>query len=151
MRPVALLVAALLAGALAPYPAATATARNAVDCAGPTLAVAGHGTPPLLRSGSDVRVTGEYFVDGCDDVGGSRDGALGCANDDDREKAVPLADVEMLLRQDGRTWRLGRADATGLGRIAWDVHLPPGLPAGRAVLETATSETLVVHVGRPIR
>lgn len=140
MRPVALLVAALLAVALAPFPGSPAVA----SCAGPMLLVPGPQRPlPELAAGREVSVTGEFFLDGCDDTGG-QDVIFGC--EEEREVETPMAGVELLLRQRGREWSLGTADADARGRIGWDVRVPDGLRPGRARLLTEGSQALVVSV-----
>ena len=54
--------------------------------------------------------------------------------------------VELVLRQQGREWPLGTADADGDGDISWDVRVPAGLRPGRARLLTEGSEVLVVAI-----
>jgi hypothetical protein len=152
MRPFLPLVTLLLAAALAPFPGATARA----SCVGPQLAVAGQrsatpegrpgqGEPAVLRA-SVVTVEGRYFADGCDDTGGQTTG-FGCAHQTrPQDRVAPMKEVQLVLRQGGREWSLGTADASARGRIAWRVRIPADLEPGRARLLAATSRTAVVVV-----
>jgi hypothetical protein len=144
MRPVALLVALLLAAAVAPLPGSPAEA----SCAGPQLTLTGvtgqAAHLPVVRPGAAVTVEGRYFVDGCDDTGGQATGP-GCAHQDrPQDRVTPMTHVELVMRQHGREWSLGAADATTHGRISWNVWIPAGIEAGRARLLAATSQTLVI-------
>ncbi len=153
MRPLLPLVLLLLAAAVAPFPGAPASA----SCVGPQLATAGQRAipsearpgqrAPAVRPASVVSVDGRFFVDGCDDTGGQTS-VLGCDRQAGPEDQVaPMKDVELVLRQGGREWSLGTADADAHGRITWDVRIPVDLRSGRAILLAATSRTAVVVVG----
>jgi hypothetical protein len=143
MRPAALLVAALLVAALAPVPGSPAAA----SCAGPVLGIAGPAEPPELPPGDELTVTGRFFVDGCDDTGG-QDAVLGCDEDhqEDHEVVTRMTHVDLVLRQRGREWPLGTADATRGGDISWEVRVPDGLRPGRARLVAGSSQVLMVVV-----
>ncbi|MGH3424490.1 MAG: hypothetical protein ACRDO8_07170 [Nocardioidaceae bacterium] len=107
---------------------------------------------PTLVRGEVVAVAGRAFVDGCDDTGGGST-FLGCTHREAGETETPLHDVALTLRQHGRTWRLGRADAGSategrLGHVLWKVHVPRELRPGRAVLR-AKGARLVVTISAP--
>jgi hypothetical protein len=118
------------------------------SCAGPALAV-GDQVHPLVSPGQRVIVTGHYFVDGCNDTR-SVEVSPGCAASEQREPVAPLDDIALSIRQHGRAWRLGIADATGAGdasgRVTWVVRLPTDLEPGRAALVTHQSLPLRVTV-----
>ena len=139
MRPAALLVAALLAVALGPLPSSPVAA----SCAGPVLSITGPTNPTALRPGDDITVGGRSFVDGCDDTGG-QDGVFGC--DREHEVVTRMVDVQLVLRQRGREWPLGTADAAGSGDITWRVRVPDGPRPGRARLVAGTAQALRVAI-----
>jgi hypothetical protein len=145
MRPAVLLVTLLLAAAVAPFPGSPAQA----SCVGPQLSITGQRARlPEVRPAIAVTVDGRYFVNGCDDTGGQATG-FGCAHRTrPQDRVTPMAHVELVLRQHGREWRLGTAEATSDGRISWDVRVPVGVEPGRARLMTPASDTLVVVVPR---
>jgi hypothetical protein len=139
MRPAALLVAALLAAALAPFPGSPAAA----SCAGSVLSIAGPTDPPELQPGDALTVDGRFFVDGCDDTGG-QDTFFGC--EEEHETVTPMTDVDLVLRQRGREWPLGTADATRDGDLSWEVRVPAGLRPGRASLVADGAQDLRVRI-----
>ena len=62
-----------------------------------------------------------------------------------------MQDVALELRQDGRSWRLGTADAgtaeeQRLGYVTWTVELPEGVQPGRARLVADTAQPVDVRV-----
>lgn len=127
------------------------------SCAGPELsAPALVDRPPQLMIGGETTVTGTSFVDGCDDGGGAD--VLGCSRDEG-ETVTPLRDVTLILRQQGRTWELGTADAGTaqegrLGQVSWTIRVPMDLAAGPAVLVAGRARLKVevggrLHVDRP--
>lgn len=128
--------------------------RAAASCAAPYLRIAG--TPrelrPPVRRGSTVTVTGFGFVDGCDDSRGTT--TFGCfSHSEEREPEHPLPHLSLRVRQQGRAWALGTADAEKaahqrLGRVTWEVRLPAALRPGRATLGADGSQPLVVLVRR---
>jgi hypothetical protein len=122
-----LLGTVLLGLAAAPVPSPSAIA----SCAGPSIDVVGRAD---LRPGGRVTVTGERFLDGCQDLGSCT--SVGC---DDQEcdygpEPEPQEDIELRLVQGDRTWRLGTTDADETGRATWNVEIPAGARAGRAQL-----------------
>ena len=144
----AALVLALLGAAAATAPDLGSPA--AASCAGPSLD-AGRGPRAVVTAGAPLVVRGEAFLDGCDDTGACTAGCSGCR----RSEVHGLRDVTLAVRQGGRTWRLGSADAgdadgeqRARGDVAWDVVLPPDLRPGRAVLRTDAGGRLVVRVER---
>lgn len=129
----------------------------AASCADPTLSVAGAeggaGSAPVLVTDMAFDVDGRGFVDGCDDTG--EGSTWGCGSDEG-EIETPLSDVELVARQDGRTWQLGTADAGTAeigrtGQVTWRVTLPSGLGPGRAVLLAGDDTRLPVRVSRSAR
>lgn len=110
------------------------------SCAAPPIAVAGQDVDrPVLARGSAITVTGERFVDGCDDTGGG-----GCEED---QAFPPYEDVVLRLTAGGRSQDLASASADADGDIAWEVVLPADLEPGTAVLETEVSDGLSVLIG----
>ena len=108
----------------------------------------------VLVRGEVATVEGSHFVDGCRDtmtcsgVGGCQS----CTYDEPPE--VPMQDVALELRQDGRSWRLGTADAgtageQRLGQVTWTVELPDGVRPGRARLLAETAQPVKVRVAEP--
>ena len=71
-----------------------------------------------------------------------------------------MRNVALSLRQGTKVWDLGVEDAgtvvdDGLGRITWQVSVPPGVRPGRALLVAGEAELLVTvakaRVDRPAR
>jgi hypothetical protein len=121
-------VALLGALLLALSPLGPTTGAASASCAGPQLDL-----EPDQVLGPGDEVTGEWFLDGCQDSIGCTGGCSGgCAYDDARPR--PSRDVVLRLRQDGRTWRLATGDASNDGEIVWTATLPPGVEPGRARL-----------------
>ena len=149
MRSFVLVMAVLLALSLTPYPQPPASA----SCAAPILSVVDHpdSTQIVLVRGTEIVVSGKYFIEGCDDEGRSGS-TFGCSGDDDVAVEAPMSDVELVLLHGRSTMTqtpLGVADATGeLGSITWTVSIPPDQPLGRAVLKTEGSEPLPVGIVR---
>lgn len=118
------------------------------SCAAPQLGLAGTPTS-AVQLGHPLTVRGRGFVHGCDDTGSGTTG--GCAPGPG-ETETPIGGVRLLLRQDGRTWRLGTADAgtaqhNRLGHVSWRVRIPGGAHPGPATLRAGTARlpvTLVV-------
>lgn len=140
MRPTFLAVLALLFGlAVAPYPQSPARA----SCVGPTLAVEKHA---VLEQATTLTVDGKWFVDGCADTGTCRTGP-GCDDcEPEIEQPEPMTDVYLELRQGGRRFVLGAADAGEDGRITWEFQLPEGVRPGRAVLGATRWGPVVVRI-----
>ena len=139
-----LLLVGLLAVVLAPFPAAPVSA----SCAGASF----EGIDRLvLVRGETATVEGRHFVDGCRDTM-SCSGVGGCQSCEyDEPPEVPMQDVVLELRQDGRSWRLGTADAgtaeeQRLGHVTWTVALPDGVQPGRARLVADTAQPVRVRV-----
>jgi hypothetical protein len=108
----------------------------------------GASEPPLVTVGSELVVSGQGFVDGCDDQRGGD--AFGCT-EEEPEPEEPLADVDLVLKQRGNTWVLGTASAGSaddneLGRVTWDVVIPDDVRSGPARLTTAYSDPLRIEV-----
>lgn len=128
-----------------PWPGPPASA----SCASPYLQVAeDSAAPPVLGRGDRVTVEGRAFVDGCDDTGAAT--AWGCSTDEG-ESEQPMRDVQLRLRQGGRTWQLGSEDAgttddNRLGQISWRVTVPHGVQPGPATLVADSSGPLQVRV-----
>ena len=137
-----LLTRAALLGALLLVlsPLGPTTGAASASCAGPQLDL-----EPDQVLGPGIEVTGEWFLDGCQDTG-SCSGLAGCTHCTYGPEPRPLTDVPLRLRQDGRTWLLDRTDADDAGRVAFTVTLPPGARAGRAVLTTAYGSRHVVRL-----
>lgn len=131
-------VAAALLFASSPWPARDAVA----GCVAPYLEDSATGAaPPVLRLGSTVTIEGDAFANGCDDTGST----WACS----AESREPMQDVVLRIRQGGREWELGSADASDgdtVGHVEWTVALPEGLQPGRAVLQADESDPLRVKV-----
>lgn len=141
MRPrFALLLAAMAGLPLLPIGSSPAVA----SCAAPTLQV----ERPELQRGTRGVVRGAGFNDGCADTGSCTAG-LGCSSCE-YEEVEPLTDVELRLRQGGRTWLLDSADAAGTdgrqGDVRWRFAVPPGAGPGPAQLVTDRGEPLQVRL-----
>lgn len=125
--------------AFVPFPSQDAAA----SCAGPMITV-GTGTStgrPAIHPDTDVVVTGRYFVKDCKDTGQGRS-AFGCSSSDrDDDPYGPLTGLRLELRQGGRHWALGSADArTDLGEVRWQVRIPVGVHPGSASLVVHSSD-----------
>lgn len=91
-------------------------------------------------------MTGRYFVDGCNDVGGCT-GYLGCQSCEQPSPSPPSEDVPLRLVQRGQTWDLATADATReAGRITWVTEVPAGVAPGKARLEADGAMPVPVRV-----
>lgn len=140
MRPApALLLAALTIATLLPLDQRPAAA----SCAGPYLT----GVDDLvLHRDARVWIDGAGFADGCQDVG-SCSALPGCSSCDQGPEPTPMSDLTLTLRQHGRTWPLGTADAhateDGVGAVTWAVEIPTAVRSGRA--------TLVPEHGQPAK
>lgn len=140
----------MLVLSLAPYPQAPASA----SCAAPVLSIDEvEVARPVLHRGERIVVTGQGFVEGCDDQGDQS--VFGCSGDDALDSETPLSDVELVLLYGGPTMTqtpLGVADAGvtdgAPGAISWTVTIPNDQPLGRAVLKTEGSEPLPVRIAR---
>lgn len=141
---VVLLLAVL--GGLSMVPSGGAQA----SCAGPSLHARTVTTgAPRLLVGDTMTVTGERFVEGCNDQGGGS--VLGCSRDAG-EEVTAQRQVALQLRQGGRTWDLGTADASEgqdrFGRISWSVRIPIDAAQGPATLLAGNAKLPVVVTGR---
>ena len=145
MRPTFLaLLAALLGLAVAPYPQPPAVA----SCVAPYLLDEGH---LVLERGVPTEVVGQAFVDGCRDTMDCS-GVPGCESCEYTDpEPVPYDDVALRVRQGGRTWLLGRADADSAedgraGRVTWPVELPSGVRRGPAKLVAEHAQPVAVWI-----
>ena len=127
-----LLLVAILGGLVA-LPAGHDPA--VAGCVGPRLVEpAAAGGVPAVPEGRAFTVDGEAFGGtACNDTGSGNGNGLACHRGEEEPDPL-LVDVRLLLRQGGRTWELGEADAADGGRISWDVTVPDDVPPGRAVL-----------------
>ena len=122
------------------------------SCVGPVMAVGSSVDdvqPPTsggtVVPGQEVTVSGLFFRDGCDDHGSV---SGGCTPVEHREVETPLLDVPLVLEQDGRSWVLDTADASGDDdgfAVRWQGRVPPDVVPGPALLRAATT-TLPVEV-----
>jgi hypothetical protein len=139
-----LLVTVLLGLAVAPFPQAPASA----SCAAPYLEAPARS---VLERGVTTTVEGRAFVDGCQDTMGCTE-VLGCSHCEyDDPAPMPLQDVALLLRQGGRTWKLGTTDAetaehNHLGWVTWSFVLPAGVRPGPAKLLPENGDPLRVRL-----
>lgn len=129
---------ALIGVGVACLPMGGATA----SCAEASLDVGSGATPARVSAGSEISVDGRGFVNGCDD-GGSQS-VLGCSTSEG-EQETPLSDVTLVIRQDGREFKLGTEDAglaedNEMGQISWEATLPSGVRPGPAVLSAGTAK-----------
>ena len=117
----------------------------AASCVGPVVVVAGSPERhPTVAVGSQLTVRGRFFLDGCDDTGGGS--ALGCSSPPP-EPVTPMKAIDLRLRQHGREWLVGTADADArLGEVAWSAPAPRGLRPGRATLVADGATTVRVRV-----
>ena len=133
--------AAALAALIVVLPLAALVSPAAASCAAPQLLLAKD--QRVLEVGQRLTVRGRYFVDGCNDTPSIGGGA--------QEPPPGSSDVPLRLRQDGRTYLLGYADAggpddSGYGRLRWDVTVPAGLLEGPARLTAPRASRLGVTV-----
>jgi cellulase/cellobiase CelA1 len=144
MRPApAILLAALTVATLLPlgqHPAAA-------SCAGPYLTDAGH---LMLQRGTTVEIDGAAFANGCQDTG-SCSAMPGCSSCDYGPDPTPMRNITLTLRQHGRTWPLGTADARvtqdGFGAVTWAVEIPADVKIGWATLVPEYGQPAKVRVG----
>lgn len=143
MRPSSLLLGSLLLGlAVAPVPQPPAAA----SCVGPSIDVA---EGQVFKRGATLTVTGEVFVDGCQDFGScSVGGACQDQSCDYGPEPKPMEDVTLRLVQDGGRWNLGTTDAgesgDDEGRVSWTFEVPADARPGRAQL--VADEILPVQI-----
>ena len=143
MRPGPVLLLAILSTAtLLPFGERPAAA----SCAAPYLADSDH---LVIQHGKSVKIAGAGFQDGCQDTG-SCSGTLGCSRCDYGPAPTPMSDITLTLRQNGRTWLLGTADARGrnddLGAVTWAVEIPTGVKSGWATLVPEHGEPAKIRV-----
>jgi hypothetical protein len=140
------LVAAVLTGVGGPRAASA-------SCMGPTLVVQGASSPaagaaaqapettaptqspqpPVLVAGSTITVTGQYFMDDCNDTCTCSGGCTGC---DCGTPADPWERIDLVLVAGGTRTVLATADAGGEDFSAtWTGQVPASAPTGPAVLE----------------
>lgn len=140
----AVVSAGLLVGAF-PLPSARAS------CIGPVLSLGTQVSPEhsespapaVVRQGEPLVVSGRWFRDGCADTYASS----GCGPPRPLEVETPMRDVDLVLRQGGSTWAVGRSTAAGEDAefaISWRVTLPRQARRGPAVLSAATAEVPVI-------
>jgi hypothetical protein len=120
------------------------------SCPAPQLAIGKYGalTPVVLRARDSTTVTGRYFVDGCNDTGGGTVSSFGCDDRVEPPPRTPLTQIELTLRQQGRTWVLGTSDADEDLNARWAIVVPADVRPGRATLAAGPSETLVLTIER---
>lgn len=140
MRPApAILLVALTTATFLPFGQEPAAA----SCAGPYLTDVDH---VVLRHGTTVEIDGAAFADGCQDTG-SCSAMPGCSSCDYGPDPTPMSGIALTLRQHGRTWPLGTADARGthddFGAVTWTVDIPTDVKIGWA--------TLVPEYGQPAK
>lgn len=134
-RSLGLLLGALVLLAVAPYPSGPAAA----SCAAPLLS---NLDDVDLTRGATVTVEGRGFVDGCRDSMSCP--AFGCGECEWNDPPpAPLSEVRLELRQQGRSWDLGVADADESGAISWTFVVPGDARPGRARLIGASRPTTV--------
>ncbi len=143
MRPAAVvLLVALTSVTLLPVGQEPATA----SCAGPYIADA---EDLVLRRDGAVEVQGSAFANGCQD-GGECSVMLGCTRCSYGPEPTPRVDITLLLRQRGRTWPVGVADARSgpdeLGEVTWTVEVPSGARRGPATLVPDGAEPTTVRI-----
>ena len=145
MRPATVvLLVALTSATLLPFgQGGVATA----SCAAPYIA---NTEQLMLHRGSVVEVEGAAFANGCQDTG-SCSATLGCESCDYGPEPTPLVDIQLSLRQDGRTWPLGTGDARTaeddeLGQVTWVVEIPIGVKRGWATLVPEGGEPTKVRI-----
>lgn len=112
-----LFIAAALVGLAFIPGAATAS------CAGPTVEV----QPNTVQPGDEVRVRGQYFIDGCDDVGGGN----ACGAPVAREEEEPMRGVRFELRREGETIDAVQVDADAQGDLEATLNVPADSTPGR--------------------
>ena len=118
------------------------------SCAAPSIVNADQ---LVLHRGGAVEVDGAGFAGGCQDDG-SCSATPGCDNCEYGPDPTPMADIHLSLRQDGRTWPLGTADAgtaddNELGQVTWAVEIPSAVKPGRATLVPEGGQPARVRIG----
>ncbi len=92
------------------------------SCAGPTVEL----DRDSVRAGDDVVINGEFFIDGCNDTGGTN----GCGMPLQMEEETPITDVRFELRFKGRTVDFVQLDADDQGRVRAVLSVPPDARPG---------------------
>jgi len=118
--------------------------RADASCAAPVLDRP-VGKRPALARGEATDVSGSGFRTGCaDSVACPAEPGCGACVENDEE--VPQDDVRLQLRQKGRSWDLGVADADESTRVSWRVVVPGGARPGPARLLADGAEPLLVRL-----
>jgi hypothetical protein len=133
-RSLAVLLTALLAWAIAPFPESPASA----SCAAPQVV----GTQIVLTHRGEQTVKGRYFEGGCGD---SQSCTLGCGCETD-DPGSPSKDVELRITQLGRSWTLGKVDADDDARTTWTFELPAGVEPGKGRLHAEGASPVEVRI-----
>lgn len=141
-RAPALLLAVLTAVTVLPSGPRPAEA----SCAGPYLTRA---EDLVLHRGTSVEIDGVGFANGCQDTGACSS-APGCSSCDYGPAPTPMSDITLTLRQHGRSWPLGTADArvtrSVSGAVSWSVEVPVDVRTGRARLVPEHGQPVEVRV-----
>ncbi len=112
----------LIGAAFVPVPAAA-------SCAGPSIEV----QPDVLEPGDQLHVAGEFFLDGCNDVGvGSSCNPIPQAP----EPEPPMTGVRLELRGGGEVVDAAEVDADSSGRLGATLTLPADAKAGKCVVDS---------------
>ncbi len=143
MRPApAILLAALTTATLLPFGQQPAAA----SCAAPYLTDTDR---LVLHHGTTAEIDGAAFAHGCQDTG-SCSATPGCSSCDYGPDPKPMSDITLTLRQHGRTWPIGTADARAthddFGAVTWAVEIPMEVEPGWATLVPEYGQAAKVRV-----
>lgn len=100
----------------------TSTGGSSPACAGPSLSV----TPTHVKPGGGVNVTGNWFQEGCRDVG---------VNGRMQGSTRTMHNIQIILVQESRKWTLASVDAGADASFQVQLRLPTNLSAGNAVIQ----------------
>ncbi|HXH80427.1 hypothetical protein [Nocardioides sp.] len=114
----------------------------AASCASPYLT---NVDDLVTRPGATVEIKGAGFANGCQDLG-SCTTTLGCSECDYGAEPTPRSGITLTLRQQGRSWPLGTAEAGENATVTWTVDIPSEVKAGWATLVPEHGQRAKVRV-----
>lgn len=116
-------------GAAAIVAVALVPGHAAASCAAPFVEV----QPAVGAPGESILVEGEFFIDGCNDVGGGN--ACNPFPQPPEEVESAMTDVRLELRRGGTVLDAVEVDADHAGRLQADLEIPVDAEPGRYLVD----------------